>query len=195
MGRGLRKGSSGRPPEPSRVAVNPSQFRPPRRASSTHWKKGRRAPPAARNARASSAGVGPVGRPPRSLPPGAAPARYSSRGERLLAFACPDGPARRARSLGRRSVSCSATCASSFLLQLAALRGGVRLAGESLLYLTAINWFGRGRHMTTGFIDASGVDLDCEVRLLPGRWVPPRRTEWARDPRIKTSRAGASQAR
>jgi hypothetical protein len=32
------------------------------------------------------------------------------------------------------------------------------------LYLTAINWFGRGRHMTTGFIDASGVDVESKKR-------------------------------
>ncbi len=117
-------------------------------------------------------------------------ARFSTR------CACPPAaPAALERARLRRSVSCSATVRLILYSETRALRGGVGLAGESLLYLTAINWFGRGRHMTTGFIDASGVDVDREVRLLPRRWVPPPTAVWARDPRIKTSGAGASQAR
>jgi hypothetical protein len=44
------------------------------------------------------------------------------------------------------------------LKRLAALGVGFGFASESLLYLTAINWFGRGRHMASGFIDAPWVD-------------------------------------
>lgn len=47
---------------------------------------------------------------------------------------------------------------SSCLKRLAALGVGFGFASESLLYLTAINWFGRGRHMASGFIDAPWVD-------------------------------------
>jgi hypothetical protein len=64
-----------------------------------------------------------------------------------------------------------------------ALGREVRPARESLLYLTAINWFGRGRHMTTGFIDASGVDVESRRR---SSWI-----EWAGDPGTNLSRAGA----
>ena len=49
--------------------------------------------------------------------------------------------------------------------------------------------------MMTGFIDASGVDVDCEMRLQPAGWALPRGAERARDPRVKPSRACAPQAR
>jgi hypothetical protein len=61
------------------------------------------------------------------------------------------------------------------------------LASESLLYLTAINWFGRGRHMASGFIDASRGDVEFETR--------PFRAGWASDLGASPSRARALRQR
>src|SRR5580704_15044827 len=80
----------------------------------------------------------------------------------------------RARSRSGPSPAASAGD-SSFLLRTRTMAWG-GLASESLLYLTAINWFGRGRHMMTVSTRANrsaprwGAALACAIAVAtPGR--------------------------